>query len=55
MHIFIFEYYISSKDADGQTVLHYAAKVGNIKCVKMLLEHGADIAVSVSVSVTDIV
>ena len=31
------------KDIHGQTVLHYAAKSGNIKCLKLLLECGVNI------------
>ena len=32
-----------SHDIHGQTVLHYTAKSGNIKCLKFLLECGVDI------------
>ena len=41
--IHIQQCYESRKDIHGQTVLHYAAKSGNIKCLKLLLEKGVDI------------
>lgn len=32
-----------SKDIHGQNILHYVAKSGNIKCLKLLLERGMTI------------
>ena len=37
-----------SKDINGQTVLHYTAKSGNVKCLKFLLECGVNIHTKVS-------
>ena len=34
---------INACDADGFTPLHHAAKQGNVKVVKFLLHHGADV------------
>lgn len=41
-----FLYY--SQNKLGETPLHIAAKYGHIKCVRLLLEKGADIRVKVS-------
>ena len=30
------------QDVDGQTALHVAASTGNLACVKLLLDSGAD-------------
>ena len=32
-----------SKDVHGQSVLHFAAKSGNVKCLELLLECGVSI------------
>ena len=34
---------VNAKDKNGSTPLHYAAKMANLKVVKLLIEHGADI------------
>jgi len=36
-----------SKDDHGSTALHYAAKTGQIKCIELLLENGADVHIKV--------
>lgn len=35
---------LDSRDADGQTLLHYAVKDGKVKVVKLLLDAGADVS-----------
>lgn len=35
---------LNERDADGQTLLHYAVKDGNAKAVKLLLDAGADVS-----------
>ena len=37
----ITEYEVNSKDDDGYTALHYAAKNGHVNIVSLLVEHGA--------------
>ncbi|KAK3387367.1 ankyrin repeat-containing domain protein, partial [Podospora didyma] len=35
--------HISDLDANGDTALHFAAWFGSLKCVRLLIDHGADV------------
>ena len=37
------------QNMSGQTALHLAARIGHAKCLRTLLEHGADISIMVSI------
>eukprot|EP01147_Barroeca_monosierra_P008208 gene8208-7756_t len=41
---------VEEKDQYGNTALHWAARTGSVKVLKLLLEHGADLAVLSSIT-----
>ena len=38
------------QNMSGQTALHLAARIGHVKCLRALLEHGANIGIMVSIN-----
>ena len=34
---------VEARNSNGETALHYAAKIGQMDCIEFLVSHGADV------------